>query len=212
MMKCIVTDDHALVRKGIMRLVTDAFPDAMCYEAGDSKELFELLKTVAADIILLDLSMPGTGGLDILKQMNISYPAIPVLVVSMHAEELYAIRTLKAGAMGYLNKDTAPEELVSAIHVVLSGKKYISQKVASELANEASTPKGDFNSLSDRETQVMMRLSKGMSLSEISSDLHISITTVSTYRTRVLEKLGLKSNAEITRYVIERGLDGDSGV
>lgn len=209
-MKCIVTDDHALVRKGIIRLIKDAFPDVLCWEASDSKELLELLKSISPNIILLDLSMPGVGGLDVLKQIIISYPNIPILVVSMHAEELYATRTLKAGAMGYLNKDTAPEELVNAMNVVLSGRKYISQKVASELANEAISPKKQFDALSDREAQVLIRLAKGMTLSDIANDLHISITTVSTYRTRLLDKLGLKSNADITRYVIEHRLDESS--
>lgn len=212
MMKCIVADDHALVRKGLIRLIVDAFPDAQCHEAGGDAELQALLREMTPDIIILDLSMPGKGGLDIIKQMALSFPQIPVLVVSMHSEELYAIRTLKSGAMGYLNKDTAPEELVKAMNVVLSGKKYISQRVASELASDAVNPKGDFESLSDREVQVMLLLSKGTSLSEIANELNLSVTTVSTYRTRVLEKLGLKSNAEITRYVIEHGIDTDSGV
>lgn len=160
------------------------------------------------DIVVSDLSMPGRSGLDALQQIKISHPGLPVLILSIHPEEQYALRALKAGAAGYLSKDTAPDELVKAVQKVLLGKKYISQSIAEKLANTLSVKADKFlhENLSNREFDVMKLLANGKSVSDIADILSLSVTTVSTYRARVMTKMNLKSNSDLTKYAIENKL------
>ena len=177
-------------------------------EASNAEELINKTLTGNWDVVITDLSMPGRSGLDALRQIREAHPKLPVLVLSMHPEDQYAIRVLKAGASGYLNKDTAQDELVQAMHKVLVGKKYISAKVAEQMADviEGNSDTALHETLSDREFDVLKMLAGGKSVSEIANSLSLSSTTVSTYRSRILEKMKMKSNADLTRYALENKL------
>ena len=208
MLKILVADDHAIVRRGVMQILRDEFPAATITDVSNAEDLLHLTITGDWDVVITDLAMPGRSGLDALKQIRISKPGLPVLVLSMYSEEQYAIRVLKAGAFGYLNKEAAPDELVTAVRHILAGNKYISSFIAEAMAanlclNNERLP---HHLLSDRELEVMRLLASGMSVSEIAEMLFLSVTTVSTYRTRVLSKLQLKNNAGITLYVLENKL------
>ena len=178
-------------------------------EAQNGQELLRKLSTLDIHVIVLDISMPGRSGLDILKEIKSSFPMIPVLILSVYPEDQYALRALKAGASGYLTKDSAPEKLVSAIERVLAGEKYISSSIANKLISELGL--GNINKLphedlSDREFEVLRLIGSGMAVSEIAEKLYLSPKTISTYRSRVLEKTGLKNNAGMINYVIEYDL------
>lgn len=208
MLRILIADDHTVVRKGLRQILLDEFPTAEISEVADAEELIKKVMSDKWDVVVSDLSMPGRSGLDALQQIKLSYPDLPVLILSIHPEEQYAIRALKSGASGYLSKDTAPDELVKAVQRVLLGKKYISQAIAEKLANSFSpdiaSPAHD--ALSDREFDVMKLLANGKSVSEIAEMLSLSVTTVSTYRARVMVKMVLKSNSDLTRYAIENKL------
>lgn len=208
MLRILIADDHAIVRRGLRDLLQEEFAQALIAEVADAEDL--VLKAINEpwDVIITDLSMPGRSGLDALHQIKAYNAKLPVLVLSVYPEEQYALRVLKAGASGYLNKDMAPEELVKAVNTVLSGKKYITQSVAENLAAAL-----DFNSekqvhehLSDREFEVFKMLAAGKSVSEIGDVLHLGVTTISTYRSRILTKLNMKSNAQLTQYALEHKL------
>lgn len=206
-MKFLIIDDHAIVRKGLSQLLKEEFAAAEIAEAGDSQEVYDKVRAGIWDVILLDISMPGRNGMDILKQIRADGIKAPVLMLSMHPEDQYALRALKAGASGFLNKDTANEELIAAVHKVLAGRKYISAALAEKLAEGVNT--GDrpaYETLSDREMQVLQLLASGRTVSEVAETISLSVNTISTYRNRVLEKLGLSNNAELTRYAIENKL------
>jgi len=207
-MNILIADDHAIVRKGISQLIREEFAFAEITEATNSHEVIEKIKGKIWDIILLDISMPGRNGVDILKQLRADGIKTPILMLSMHPEEQYAIRVLKAGASGYLSKESATEELITAINKVLSGKKYITFSIAEKLLETSINPtKGIFHeTLSDREMQVLEFIAKGKSVSEIAFEISLSVNTISTYRTRILEKLKLSNNAEIMRYAIDNNL------
>ncbi len=207
-MNILIADDFPIVRKGLIQLLREEYPFANITEASNCNEVFEKLKGVVWDIILLDISMPGRNGVDILKQLRSEGIKAPVLMLSMHPEEQYAIRVLKAGASGFLNKDSATDELITAIKRILSGRKYITSSLAEKLAegNLEQNDKALHKMLSDREMQVFQLIAHGRSVSEIGDELSLSVNTISTYRTRILEKLGLKNNAEITRYALDNGL------
>lgn len=207
-MNILIADDHAIVRKGISQLIREEFAFAEITEATNSHEVIEKIKGKIWDIILLDISMPGRNGVDILKQLRADGIKTPILMLSMHPEEQYAIRVLKAGASGYLSKESATEELISAINKVLSGKKYITFSIAEKLLETSINPtKGTIHeTLSDREMQVLEFIAKGKSVSEIAFEISLSVNTISTYRTRILEKLKLSNNAEIMRYAIDNNL------
>lgn len=208
MLRILIADDHTVVRKGLRQILLDEFPTAEIEEVPDAEELIKKVMTATWDVVVSDLSMPGRSGLDALQQIKLSYPALPVLILSIHPEEQYALRALKSGASGYLSKDTAPDELVKAVQKVLLGKKYISQAIAEKLANSFSAD-ADLNpheSLSDREFDVMKLLANGKSVSDIAEMLSLSVTTVSTYRARVMSKMNLKSNSDLTKYAIENKL------
>jgi DNA-binding NarL/FixJ family response regulator len=208
MLRILIADDHTVVRKGLIQILLEEFSNAVIEEVADAEALIQKVMSEKWDVVVSDLSMPGRSGLDALQQIKLSFPDLPVLILSIHPEEQYALRALKAGAAGYLSKDTAPDELVKAVQKVLLGKKYISQSIAERLANSFSS---DHNNtpheiLSDREFDVMKFLANGKSVSEIAEMLSLSVTTVSTYRARVMTKMNLKSNSDLTKYAIENNL------
>ena len=208
MLRILIADDHTVVRKGLIQILMEEFTSAVIEEVADAEELIKKVMSAKWDVVVSDLSMPGRSGLDALQQIKLSFPDLPVLILSIHPAEQYALRALKAGAAGYLSKDTAPDELVKAVQKVLLGKKYISQSIAERLANSFSS---DHNNnpheiLSDREFDVMKFLANGKSVSEIAEMLSLSVTTVSTYRARVMTKMNLKSNSDLTKYAIENNL------
>jgi DNA-binding NarL/FixJ family response regulator len=207
-MKVIIADDHSIVRKGLRQILQEEYPFAEIEEASNAEDLISKTMSGTWDVVITDLSMPGRSGLDALRQIREAFPKLPVLVLSMHPEDQYAIRVLKAGASGYLNKDTAQDELVQAMRKVLAGKKYISSRVAEQMADviEGNTEGALHELLSDREFDVLKMLAGGKSVSEIAAALSLSSTTVSTYRARILEKMKMKSNADLTRYALENKL------
>ncbi len=208
MIKILVADDHAIVCKGLKQIVADTPDIIVAGEAADGQGVLEKVREEEWDLILLDISMPGRGGIDTLKQLKIEKPGLPVLMLSMFPEEQYAIRALKAGASGYLTKESAPEELIQAIRKVSRGGKYISESLSESLASHITT---DFEkpiqeTLSDREYQVMLMIASGKTVSEIADELSLSVKTISTNRVRALRKMGMKNNAEITHYAVKQGL------
>jgi len=207
-MKFLIIDDHAIVRKGLSQLLKEEFADAEIAEATDDNEVYQKTKNNIWDVILLDISMPGRNGMDILKQLRSENIKAPILVLSMHQEEIYGPRVLKAGANGFLNKESATEELIAAVHRVLAGRKYISPALAEKLADGLNMPndRSAHDLLSDREMQVTQMLASGRTVSEIATELSLSVNTISTYRNRILEKLALHNNAELTRYAIDHSL------
>ena len=209
MIKILIADDHAIVREGLKQIVAEESDMKVTGEAGNADEVFEILKTNNFDIAILDINMPGKSGLDLLKDLKIQYPKLPVLILSMYGEEQYGIRALKAGALGYLRKVSAPNELVTAIRKIVSGGKYISQALAEKLADtvDDSYNKLPHEILSDREFEVMCKIASGESAEKISDDLSISIHTFYTYRNRIFEKMNMKSNVELTQYVINNKLN-----
>jgi DNA-binding NarL/FixJ family response regulator len=208
MIKVLIADDHAIVRKGLVQIASESREIEMRGEASEYSSLMKLMKEEPCDVLLLDISMPGKNGIDVLKIVHEQYPKAQVLILSMYPEDQYAIRALKAGAAGYLTKDSAPERLVEAILSVSKGKKYITPKVAEMLATHlvTDTEGAPHESLSDREFQTMRLIASGKQLSQIADELALSPKTVSVYRARVLEKMQLKNNAEITHYAIKHGL------
>jgi DNA-binding NarL/FixJ family response regulator len=206
-MKALIADDHPIVRKGIVQLLKDAFPKMISEEVNSGIEAVKKINQEKWDLIVLDISMPGRNGIDVLKYARNAGIKTPILILSMQAEEHYALRTLKAGASGYVSKESAGDELVKAVERVMKGKKYISPKVTEILAESlGEEPEIIHEKLSDREMEVMMLIAAGKSVSEIANELNLSVSTVSTYRQRILDKLHLNNNAEILRYVFENGL------
>ncbi len=208
MIRILIADDHAVVRRGLAQILLDEFKGAHIAEVGNSEELIRTAMKERWDVIISDLSMPGRSGLDALRQIRESFPKLPVLIMSIHPEDQYAIRVLKAGAAGYLSKDTAPDELVKAVRIVLAGKKYISSSTAEKLASTIlrDQDKAPHEYLSDREFDVLKLIASGKTVSEIAAQLSLSITTVSTYRSRIMTKMNMKSNAELTIYAIDNQL------
>lgn len=207
-MRVLVADDHAILRRGIKQILAEIPSIEAVDEATNGQEALARAGKTCYDLVLLDISMPGRSGLDVLKQLKADKPRLPVLILSMHPEEQYAVRALKAGASGYLTKESAPDELIAAVRKILEGGKYVSQSLAerfvAELSNPADKPPHDL--LSDREYEILCMIASGKTVTEIGEELALSVKTVSTYRTRIMEKMNLKKNAEITRYVIENGL------
>ena len=203
--RILIVDDHSIIRQGLKQLLADAFPEATFGEANNGAEALDLVWKQPWEVVLLDITMPGQSGLDVLKQMVDAQANIAVLVLSMHPEDQYAVRVLKAGAAGYITKNTASEEVVGAVKKVLAGGKYVSASLAETLATGLNT-RSDHEALSDREYQVLRLIASGKSVKEIGYDLSLSVKTVSTYRTRVMEKMNLKSNADIIRYAVHHKL------
>jgi two-component system invasion response regulator UvrY len=206
-MKILIVDDHAIFREGLKRILSEEFKAATFGEAGNATEALEQVWKKKWDLVLLDITMHGRTGLDVLKEIRSSASNSPVLKLSGHPEEQYAVRVLRAGAAGYLTKESASRELSNAVRKLLSGGKYISASLAEQLATEIQSPQGDLHeTLSNREYQVMLLIAAGKVPKEIGNELSLSAKTISTYRSRILEKLKLKNNAEIMRYVVERKL------
>src|SRR6516225_6253150 len=206
-MKILIVDDHAIFRDGLKRILSDEFRPAAFGEASNAAEALKQVWKEKWDLVLLDIAMHGRSGLDVLKEIRTSVPNLPVLILSGHPEEQYAVRVLKAGAGGYLTKESASHELCKAVSTILSGGKYISPSLAEQLAAEIQSPRGDpHETLSNREYQVMLLIAAGKVPKEIGSELSLSAKTISTYRSRILEKLKLRNNAEVMRYVLERDL------
>ncbi|MBI5304968.1 MAG: response regulator transcription factor [Chloroflexi bacterium] len=208
MIRILIADDHALVREGLKKILKSETDMVVVGEAQNATQVFELLKTCQLDMLLLDISMPGLSGLDALKQLQREYPKLPALILSMHPEDRFAVRALKAGAAGYITKESAVGELVNAIRKIAAGGKYVSPALAEKLADELGTRTTQLahETLSDREYQVMRMIATGKKVSEIAQELSLSISTVNTYRARVLEKMNLQSNVELTRYAMEHKL------
>lgn len=208
MINVVIADDHSIVRRGF-RQVLEETPDLRVVgEAPDGAALLGWLRQASCDIVVLDLSMPGRNGIELIEDLRATNPALSILVMSMHPEDQYAVRALRAGAAGYMNKEHAAESLAPALRKIASGGRYVSDTLAEMLAFNLGTDdtQAPHESLSNREFQVLVQLSQGKTASAIADELAISVKTVSTYRTRVLEKLGLNSNAEMVRYAIENKL------
>jgi len=207
-MRILIADDHSIVRKGLKQILVEEFPFATIEETGDAEGLVKKALNQDWDIVITDLSMPGRSGLDAINQIKQQHPKLPILILSMYPEEQYAMRVLKSGAAGYLSKDMAQEELVNAVKKVLSGKKYITptlvEKLALQLGQENNTAPHEL--LSDREFDVLKLLASGKSVSEIATLMSLGSTTISTYRARIMDKMNLKSNADLTRYALENKL------
>jgi len=208
MLRILIADDHSVVRRGLKQILLEEFLAAEISETGDADELYTMVLKENWDIVITDISMPGRSGLETLQLIRQHYPKLPVLILSVHPEDQYAIRVLKAGASGYLNKESADDELVKAVHRVLLGKKYITPALAEKLAEsldlEAGKPPHEF--LSDREFEVLKLLAGGKSVSEIAEKLSLSSTTISTYRARIMTKMNTKTNTDLTLYAIEHNL------
>jgi DNA-binding NarL/FixJ family response regulator len=208
MMRILIVDDHAIVRRGLRELLSDEFHGAAFGEASDAQQALEQLRKKEWDVALLDIALPGKSGLDLLKELKTEWPKLPVLILSAHPEDQFAVRALKAGAGGYMTKESAPEELAKALRKIMAGGRYVSPALAEMLAlgvtkDLTRTP---HETLSDREYEVMSRIASGKTVTEIAEELSLSPKTISTYRARVLEKLGLKNSAAIVQYVIRNGL------
>ncbi|MEP6710807.1 MAG: response regulator transcription factor [Ferruginibacter sp.] len=207
-MRILIADDHTIVRRGLRQILLEGFPTAAIEEVADAEAMVKKIVQSEWDVVISDLSMPGRSGLEALQQIKQLQPKLPVLILSIHPEEQYAIRVLKAGASGYLSKDMAPDELVNAVQRVMLGKKYITASIAEKLASvldqDADKPPHEY--LSDREFSVLKLLAAGKSVSEIAESLFLSVTTVSTYRARIMSKMNMKNNADLTLYAIENKL------
>ncbi len=208
MINILIADDHELIREGLKKILKKEPDMEVMGEARNAQEIFDQVKNRKLSIVLLDISMPGLSGLDVLTELRKNYPKLPVLILSMHPEDRFAVRALKAGAAGYVTKDSAVGELVKAIRKVVTGGRYVSVRLAEKLADELEkgSEKPLHEALSDREFQVMRMVAAGKKVSEIAEDLSLSISTVNTYRTRILEKMKMETNVELTRYAIENHL------
>ena len=208
MIKILIADDHAIVREGLKQIIRETSDIVVADEASNGQEVLEKVWKHDYDVVLLDISMPGRSGLDILKQIRSQKPELPILVLTIHPEEQYAVRVLRAGASGYLTKESAPDELIKAIRKVSMGRKYVSSTLAEKLASEVDiiSEKPLHQALSDREYEVMCMIASGKTVKEIAEELCLSIKTISTYRSRILEKMKMKSNAELIHYAIQNRL------
>ena len=208
MLRILIADDHPLFRRGLKQIITEASDMVVADEAADGREALSKAETGDYDVLLLDITMPFKNGVDVLSQLKNERPTLPVLMLSMHPEEQYAVRALRAGASGYLTKESAPEELVAAIRKVSTGGKYVSASLAERLASivQSDGEALPHETLSHREHQVMCLIASGKTVSEAARELSLSVKTISTYRARILEKLKMKNNAELIRYAIKNQL------
>jgi two-component system, NarL family, invasion response regulator UvrY len=204
MTRVLLVDDHAVVRQGLKQVLADSLPDATFGDAASADEALRMVHTANWDIVVLDISLPGKSGIEALKELRAAHPRLPVLVLSMHPEEQFAVRALKAGAAGYVTKRTAARDVVAAVRKVLSGGRYVSASLAERLAaqTQAGSVETPHETLSDREYQVFRLLAMGKTVKQIGKELDLSPQTVSTHRTHILEKMGLESNAELIQYAM----------
>jgi len=208
MLRILIADDHPIVRRGLKQIIADSGDMAVGDEAADGWEVLSKVRASDYDVVLLDVAMPGIDGLDVLTRLRHEKPRLPVLMLSMYPEEQFAIRAFRAGASGYVTKESAPDELVGAIRKVSTGGKYVSSALAEKLALdlERGGKQPPHETLSDREYQVMSLIASGKTVTGIARELSLSVKTISTYRSRILEKMNLKNNAELTNYAIKNGL------
>ena len=208
MKKILIADDHPAIRKGVKLILGSEFSEVEFGEASNAIEIFKKLKEKKWDVMILDMDMPGRNGLEVLKQLKDEQSKTPVLMFSLHPEEQIALRAMRSGAAGYLSKDAASEELAKAIHLILSGRKYITSSLAEQLASQLENPedKAPHELLSDREYQTLLLIAKGKTVSEIADELSLSVPTISTFRHRILEKMGMKNSAELVNYAIHNNL------
>ncbi|MBI5404153.1 MAG: response regulator transcription factor [Ignavibacteriae bacterium] len=207
MIRILIADDHPLIRNGLRQLISKQSDIEIACEASNAEEVFDMMKKHKIDVLILDISMPGMSGIEILDKVKQKYPSVPVLMLSALSEELYALKTLKSGASGFINKEAAPEELVKAIRKVYSGGVYVSDFLGEKLAVDfkKGTAKEPHEKLSKREFQIMCLIGSGKTVSEIANELFLNVRTISTYRARILGKLNLKNNSEITSYCMKEG-------
>lgn len=208
MIRVLIVDDHPVIRRGLRDIIESATEMQVGGEASNAAEALTLVQRGGFDVVLMDITMPGRTGLEALKDIHIDTPNLPVLMLSIHPEDQYAVRALKAGASGYLTKDSAPEELVNAINKVVRGGKYVTASLAERLASEIGQREvsAPHELLSDREYQVLCEIGKGKTVSQIAQEMSLSVKTVSTYRTRILEKLAVEHTADLIRYALEHHL------
>lgn len=201
-MKILIADDHEIVRKGLQELIVQGLPDAEFGEAKDAEEVLQRVRAHGWDLVLLDITLPGRSGIDVLKDLRSEERNVPILILSMHPETQYGKRVLKAGASGYMNKDSAPDELITAIRKVLSGGRYVSPVLAEKLALDLAPGAEELphERLSDREVEVLRMITSGKSVSQIADALHLGVTTISTYRARILEKMEMATTSELMHY------------
>ncbi len=208
MLRILIADDHPIVRQGLRQLIAKTNDMVVTDEAGNGLEVLSKARASNCDVVLLDISMPGLHGLDIIRQLKSESPRLPILILSMHSEEQYAVRAFRAGASGYLTKESAPDELLAAIRKVSKGGKYVSSSLAEKLASdlEIGAEQLPHETLSDREYQVMRMIAAGKTVAEIAEELSLSVQTVSTYRSRILQKMQMKNNVELANYAIRNQL------
>lgn len=208
MLRFVIVDDHAIVRHGVKQILADELEVEQIAEAGNAEDALKIILSAPWDMVILDMTLPGRSGLELLRDIRDVRPELPVLVLSMHPEDQLALRVIKAGASGYQTKDTAPEELVNAVKRILAGGKYVSAAVAERMVLELQGRGGRLphENLSDREFEVMRLIATGKTVSDIADTLSLSVKTVSTYRTRILQKLALRTNADLTQYAIKNEL------
>jgi two-component system, NarL family, invasion response regulator UvrY len=208
--KILIADDHPIVRAGFKQVISDMPDMLVADEAGNGQEVLNFIRKKDYDLVLLDISMPGRSGLEVLKDLKSEKPKLPVLILSIYPEEQYAIRALRAGAAGYMTKASAPHELIAAIRKISQGGKYISASLAEKLTDylDGDAAKPPQETLSDREYQVMLMIASGKTVTEIADELCLSVKTISTYRTHILDKMKMKNNAEITLYAVQNKLVG----
>jgi DNA-binding NarL/FixJ family response regulator len=208
LIRLAIADDHPIVREGLRRIASEGVGISVTGEASTAAELFRLLAQAAVDVVLLDVSMPGSTFVETLKELREKHPSVKVLVLSVHPEDQWALRALRAGAAGYLTKDHSPEQLVGAVRRVAGGGKYVSAPLAEKLARliDTDSRRAPHERLSDREFEVLRALGSGMAVKDVAEQLNLSAKTISTYRARLLEKMGLKSRADLVRYVVEHDL------
>jgi DNA-binding NarL/FixJ family response regulator len=205
LIKILIADDHAIVRKGLKHILSETSDLVVAGETGDGREVINKVYKNDYDVVLLDIAMPGRGGLEVLEELRQKKPDLPVLILSMHSEEQYAVRALRTGAAGYLTKESAPEELIKAIRKVSRGGKYVTASLAERLASAIGidVEKPPHETLSNREYQVLCMIASGKTAKQISEELSLSVKTISTYRCRILNKMNMKNNAELTYYAIQ---------
>ncbi len=208
MVRVLIADDHAIVRRGLKETLVRELKEAVCGEAENAQQVLAQVQSHNWDLVILDISMRGRSGVDVLKDLKRERPKLPVLVLSMYAEDQYGKRVLKAGASGYMNKESAPEELIKAIRKVLAGGRYVSPSLAEKLALDLSAEAEQLphESLSDRELEVLRMIALGKTVSQIAEELHLGVTTVSTYRARILEKMNMTTTAELMHYALRNHL------
>ena len=208
MIKVLIGDDHAILRRGLKEILLREFDGVTCGDAENAEQVLAQVQTQDWDFVILDITMPGRSGLDVLKNIKDLRPKLPVLVLSMHPEDQYGKRVLKAGASGYMNKESAPEELITAIRRILAGGRYVSSTLAERLAVDLNEDVGRpvHERLSDRELEVLCKIASGRTVGQIAEELHLSVPTVSTYRARILEKMSLSNTAELIHYAVRNHL------